>query len=241
MKILIDAGFSGKRVEELLHSIDICPTSIDAIFVTHEHIDHVKGVGILSRRYNLPIYANANTWQGMTSIIGNIKEENIRIFKTEEFFDIKDLTIYPIGIFHDALEPVGYIIHHKNIKISVITDTGWVNDKILKGIKNSDLYLLESNHDIDMLKSGRYPWPLKQRIMSTRGHLSNDDAGRILGNILQGNEETVILGHLSKDNNIPELALNTVANYLQKEGLSIESDIKLHLSFRDKASKIYSL
>src|SRR5690554_4787402 len=109
-RILIDSGFSGKRVEELLSSIDVSPDTIDAILVTHEHIDHVKGVGVLSRRYDFPIFANANTWVGMEKTIGKIKEKNIKVFISEEYFEIKDITIYPINIFHDAQEPVGYIL-----------------------------------------------------------------------------------------------------------------------------------
>lgn len=240
-RILIDAGFSGKRVEELLSSIGVCPTTLDAIFVTHEHIDHIKGVGVLSRRYDLPIYANGNTWVGMEKKIGNIKEKNIKVFTTAEYLDIQDMTIYPIGVFHDALEPVGYIIFYKNTKISIITDTGWVNNNIINKIKGSDLYLMESNHDELMLKEGLYPWYLKQRIMSDKGHLSNEDAGKILGNILNGNNEIVLLAHLSQDNNVPELALDTVRSSILNQGIDVNKDIVLELSHRNKATKLYSL
>lgn len=240
-RILIDSGFSGKRIESLLSSIGVCPTTIDAILVTHEHIDHTRGVGVLSRRYDFPVYANANTWLGMEKIVGNIKEKNTKVFTSEEYFELKDISIYPINIFHDALEPVGYILHLGNKKVSIITDTGWINDKIKNEIKGSNFYLLESNHDITMLKEGSYPWPLKQRILSTRGHLSNEDAGRVLGDVISGNRETVLLGHLSQDNNKPELAFNTVKDLLVGQGIDYNRDIKLDLTYRDKATKVYNL
>lgn len=240
-RILIDNGLSGKRVEELLKKIDVSPDTLDAIFVTHEHIDHVKGVGVMSRRYDLPIYANANTWSGMEKRIGKIKEHNIKVFSTEDYLDIKDLEINPIHIFHDANEPVGYILRNGGVKISVMTDTGWVSDSMKAKIKGSDLYLIESNHDTNMLKTGSYPWPLKQRISSTRGHLSNDDAGMVLCETLSASGEIVLLGHLSKDNNKPELAHQTVKNHLNLRGVDTEKDIKLDMTYRDSSTKVYCL
>ncbi len=240
-RILVDGGFSGKRMEALLSSIGVCPSTLDGILVTHEHIDHVKGVGVFSRRYDLPIYANCNTWVGMEKIIGKIHEKNIKVFASEEYLDIKDITAYPINIFHDALEPVGYIFYYNKIKISIITDTGWVNDNMKSKIKGSNLYLMESNHDINMLKDGSYPWPLKQRILSTKGHLSNDDAGRVLGEVIGGNGEIILLGHLSQDNNTPDLAHKTVRNLLLDKGINTDKDITLNLTYRDKVTNIYNL
>lgn len=240
-RILIDAGFSGKRVEELLSSIDVNPKSIDAILVTHEHIDHTLGVGVLSRRYDIPIYANSNTWVGMDSTIKAIKEKNTKIFTTNTTFDIKDLSIHPIKVNHDALEPVGYILYYKKNKISVITDTGWIDENIRKEIKDSNLYFMESNHDLKMLREGSYPWHLKKRIMSTHGHLSNDDAGTILGDVLSGNGEIIVLAHLSQDNNIPELAYNTVRESIMSQGLDVDNDLNLNLSHRDRATCIFIL
>lgn len=240
-RILIDAGFSGKRVEELLKTINVCPTTIDSILVTHEHTDHVKGVGVLSRRFDIPIYANSNTWSGMEKNIGKIKEENIKIFETEEYFELKDLTIYPISVFHDAMDPVGYIVYYKGKKVSVITDTGWVNNNIIKEIQESDLYFMESNHDVVMLREGLYPYLLKQRIMSEKGHLSNDDAGDALGRVLQGNNEVVLLAHLSQDNNVPELAIDTVREKLINQGIDVDNEIRLNLSHRNRSSELFKL
>ena len=240
-RILIDGGFSGKRIECLLSSIGVSPSTLDGILVTHEHIDHVKGVGILSRRYDIPIYANANTWAAMNGTIGEVKEKNTKVFITEKDQDINDIIIHPFNIFHDAIEPVGYLIYYKNIKISIVTDTGWVNDTIKDKIKGSSLYLMESNHDVTMLKEGRYPWHLKKRIMSTKGHLSNEDAGRVLGEVLLGKGEIVLLGHLSQENNVPSLAHETVKNYILNCGINVHKDITLDLTYRDKVTKVYTL
>lgn len=240
-KILVDGGFSGKRIEQLLSSIDVSPSEIDSIFVTHEHIDHVKGVGVMSRRYDIPIFANEETWASMGKTIGNISEKNIKIFETETELQLKDLDIYPFRIFHDAANPVGYCFYHKDIKISIMTDTGWVNNNMKDAIKGSSLYLIESNHDTKMLKEGKYPWPLKQRILGTRGHLSNMDTGKVLTEVLNGDGETVLLAHLSKENNIPSLAHKTVKEYVEGFGLNACRDITLDLTYRDRATRVYAL
>lgn len=240
-RILIDAGFSGKKIESLLSSIDVNPKSIDAILVTHEHIDHTMGVGILSRRYDIPIYANSKTWTGMHPIIKTVKEKNTKVFITNEFFELNDLSIHPFGISHDANEPVGYAIYHKNIKVSIITDTGWVTDSMKNNIKDSNLYFMESNHDIKMLREGKYPIHLKQRIMSNFGHLSNKDAGDVLVDVLSGNGEIVLLAHLSQDNNTPDIAYKTVRDIILEQGIDVDNNIKLEMTFRDKSTCIYSL
>ena len=240
-KILIDGGFSGKRIEGLLYSIGVDPCDLDGILITHEHIDHIKGVGVLSRRYDLPIFANANTWIGMEKTIGKIKEDNIKVFTSERDLDIRDITVHPIKIFHDAREPVGYIIYHKKNQISVVTDTGFVNDTMKEKMKGSNLYLMESNHDVEMLKLGNYPWSLKQRVLSNRGHLSNVDAGMVLGDIVSASGEIILLGHLSQENNNPDLAHKTVKESMMNLGIDVENDLTLDLTYRDKVTKVYTL
>src|SRR5699024_11553779 len=136
---------------------------------------NIKVLRVLSRRVKLSIYANKKTWLGMEKRIQKIKEKNIKIFKTEDFFEMRDISIYPIKVFHDALEPVGFIIYYKNTKISIVTDTGWINNEMISKIKDSDLYLLESNHDLFMLREGLYHCHLKIRIMSEEVLLYNDD------------------------------------------------------------------
>lgn len=241
-EILIDAGLSGKKIEEALKSIGKCPTNIDAIFVTHEHIDHINGVGVLSRRHNIPIYANKKTWENMLGRIGKISEENIKIFDNDRYINFKNLNIKPIGTYHDASDPVGYIINNEKKKISILTDTGEVDDYIIDSMKGSDFYFIESNHDEFMLKEGIYPKRLKDRISGPEGHLSNRDTGNILLKLLEGKKEKICLGHLSKDNNIPILAYETIKNMLLDEGLDLlKESIDLMLADRNKVSKTIEL
>lgn len=240
VKVLIDSGLSGKKVENLLKKIYVDPSTIDYILVTHEHKDHTKGVGILSRRYNIPIYANTNTWSGMKEDLGKLKTENILEFKTNEGFEIKDLAVLPFNIYHDSNEPVGFSFYHKNRKISYLTDTGRVDDNIKSRIKNSNLLMIESNHDVEMLKMGKYPWFLKQRVLSDNGHLSNESAGQLITEVLSGNNECVLLGHISKDNNFPELAYHTVKNIVTESGVNIEKDISIDLTYRELPTRVYN-
>jgi phosphoribosyl 1,2-cyclic phosphodiesterase len=240
-RVLVDAGFSGRRIENLLSSIDVCPTSIDYILITHEHIDHIKGAGVLSRRYDIPILANERTWFNMTEKIGEIKAKNIKVIESDKDLEIKDLGVHPFKIFHDAADPLGYIFFYESTKITIMTDTGWVNNSMKDKIKGSSLYLLESNHDVDMLKEGNYPWYLKKRISSTQGHLSNDDAGEILSQVLLGEGEIILLAHLSQENNIPSLAQETVGKFVKKSGINTQKDITLDLTYRDRPTKVYSL
>jgi phosphoribosyl 1,2-cyclic phosphodiesterase len=225
-RLIIDAGFSGKRIEQLLKEIEVDPRTLDGILVTHEHIDHSKGVGILSRRYGIPVFANEKTWIGMEPIVKQVKTENTRVFISN-------------NVNHDALEPVGYILFNGDKKLSFLTDTGCVNDSMKAKIRNSHLFFMESNHDIRMLKEGSYPWPLKQRILSPYGHLSNDDAASVLGDVLKGEREVVLLAHLSQDNNIPKLAFDTVRTSLKSQGFDVDNDIRLSLTKRDGISEFY--
>lgn len=241
IKILVDAGLSGKKTQELLISIDVDPSQIDCILVTHEHKDHVKGAGILSRRFDIPIYANLATWESMKEDLGKIKDENIKIFDTGVDFELGDLGILPFKISHDSAEPVGYSFYNRNKKISILTDAGCIDDEIKNNIKNSNLLMIESNHDVDMLKIGSYPWFLKQRVSGELGHLSNDDAGHLISQVLCGKNENILLGHLSRENNFPELAYQTVANILNENGIDIQRDVSLDLTFRDKATRVYEL
>lgn len=239
VRILVDAGLSGKKTQNSLLEIGVDPSTIDCILVTHEHKDHINGVGILSRRFDLPIYANENTWMNMQGEIGEVKEKNIKTFTTEKIFELGDVAIQPFKISHDASEPVGYCFFNKKVKLSIVTDTGCVSEEIKNNIKNSHLLMIESNHDTEMLKMGKYPWFLKKRILGEFGHLSNDDAGKLLTEVLSCNNEQVLLAHLSKENNFPELAYQTVVNILTEKGINISKDIDLGLTYRDKPSKVY--
>lgn len=237
--LLIDAGLSGKMIQSRLQDIDFDPKKLRGIFVTHEHQDHICGVGILSRRFNLPIYANGKTWEAMETKLGNIKSENIKVFSTNEPLYLGDLKITSYPISHDAAEPVGYTFEERDIKISITTDLGYINEDILDKIRDSHLVVLESNHDIDMLKAGSYPYYLKRRILSDFGHLSNEAAGNVIVDLVKNNVKNVMLAHLSRENNFPELAMMTVKNILESNNISVGEDVFIDLAHRDKVSNIY--
>ncbi|MDO5027833.1 MAG: MBL fold metallo-hydrolase [Bacillota bacterium] len=241
-KILIDAGLSGKAIINLLKSIGVRPEDLDAIFVTHEHRDHIHGVGILSRKLDLPIYANGQTWQAMKDSLGKLEMKNVKEFSIDQPFYFKDIFIRPVPTFHDAANPNGYTLADEKSKISLITDTGWVGQEIIDAIKDSDLYFLESNHDVDMLKAGPYSWPLKQRVLSTRGHLSNDNCSQVAREILKGQGEALVLSHLSIENNTRDLAFNNMKKTIEEKNLIIDPGVvDLEIAPRSQASKFYNL
>ncbi|MDY6065401.1 MAG: MBL fold metallo-hydrolase [Finegoldia sp.] len=240
-KILIDAGLTGKKIEGLLKSISVDPYDLDAILITHEHADHIKGAGVLSRRYNIPIIANIDTWYAMDEKIGKVADNNIYVFKNNEYFNFKDLDILPIATSHDSASSCGYIINKDNKKISIVTDIGVTDDFLMENILDSKLYFIEANHDIDMLRYGKYPMRLKQRIASNRGHLSNDACADILADSLRGNHEFVKLAHLSRENNTEKIAYDTVNNYLTSLGLDTKRDISLGVAKRSEVSDVIDL
>lgn len=236
-KILIDAGLPGKKIDMALKEIDQDPTGINGIFITHEHSDHVKGVGVLSRKYDIPIYANADTWSAMETSIGNIKEHNIKVIDKRSITKIEDMSIKAFNIPHDAVSPMGYTVSDDTKSISVATDFGTFTKEIYDNIKESEVILLESNHDVNMLKFGPYPYSLKRRILSEIGHLSNDDCGNAIVELVKCySNKKIILGHLSNTNNQPDLAYQTVLNVLNENGIKQQEDIILTMANRHKPS-----
>ena len=210
--VLIDAGISGKRIEQGLNSIDLKTADMQGILITHEHIDHIAGVGVLARKYGLPLYATEGTIDAVlnTKSVGKIDEALFRCVKPGVDFVIGDLTIEPISISHDAADPVAYKVKQPGKSAAVMTDLGTYDDNIVEKLKNLDVLLLEANHDVRMLQAGSYPYQLKRRILGDRGHLSNELSGQLLGELLHDNFKAIFLGHLSKENNYPELAYETV-------------------------------
>lgn len=210
--LLVDVGISGKRTELGLNSLGITAGELDGILVTHEHADHINGLGVLSRRYGIPIYATNGTIEEMKRCrsLGNVDESLFHIIRADEKFTIKDLVIDPMRISHDAAEPVAYRVRYGDKKVAIATDMGLYNDYIVESLKGMDALLLEANHDVNMLQVGPYPYYLKQRILGDRGHLSNENCGRLLSRILHDNLKGILLGHLSQENNLPELAYETV-------------------------------
>ena len=210
--LLVDVGISGKKAENGLNTIGRSCKDIDGILITHEHTDHICGLGVLSRKYHIPIYATSKTIEAIKecSSLGKIEEELFVPIRADESFHIKDITVNPIKISHDAVEPVAYRFKYGKKKIAVATDMGTYNDYIIESLKGMDALLLEANHDVNMVQYGPYPYSLKQRILGDRGHLSNELSGKLLGLLAHDNLQAVMLGHLSRENNLPELAYQTV-------------------------------
>lgn len=238
--LLLDIGISGKQLEAKMKSIDRDIKAIDGILVSHEHSDHIKGVGIISRRYNIPIFANEKTWEAMDLKLGNIKDNNKKIFKTDSEFQIKSINIKPFKSYHDAVEPVGFSVFDNNKKISIATDIGKVDGNILNNLSGSDLVVLEANHDEDILKASSYPYYLKRRILSTSGHLSNVDCGKAMVKLLEHNIKNFVLAHLSRENNFPSLAVSTVKEELTNSNINLR-DIDISLALRDSVSRLYKI
>ncbi|MCI8641331.1 MAG: MBL fold metallo-hydrolase [Clostridia bacterium] len=231
-KILVDAGVSAKKIEFALANLDINPSYLDGILITHEHSDHVQGLGTLAKKYDLPVFVNQKTLDAMPKQKEKIKKENIKIIKTEEKFEIGDLKIKPFSIPHDAANPFGFSIFKDNKKISIATDIGHITNGILKNLEDSIFVLLEANYDPEVLKFSHYPYPLKTRIASPTGHLSNEIAGKTISYLIKSGLKQALLGHLSKESNFPELAYKTVVDEIISNQLS-ENSIKLGVASRD--------
>lgn len=210
--LLVDTGISKKRIDEGLHSLGVKGEELDGILVTHEHSDHIQGLGVFSRKYKIPIYATKGTIQGIqsSSSIGKMPEGLFHEIKADEAFCLNDVTINPFAISHDANEPSAYRFDNGEKSVAVATDIGIYNDYIVSKLQGLNAILLEANHDVHMLEVGPYPYYLKKRVLGDKGHLSNELSGRLLCDILHDNLKNVVLGHLSKENNYAELAYETV-------------------------------
>ena len=234
-KILIDAGVSGKRLEEALKSIGEDIREVRGILITHEHNDHIAGAGVLSRKHAIPVYATDLTWQAGAGKLGSVHPRHTRVISMSEFY-IDDLLIEPFEIPHDAADPVGYCVSCGNRRAAVATDLGYFPQKVEYRLHACDLVLLEANHDLDMLASGRYPYPLKERIRSRSGHLSNDEAGDAAVRLVSAGVTSILLGHLSKENNAEAVAYRTVTDALLRQGIAPGRDMSLGVAFRDQVT-----
>ena len=238
--VLVDIGISGKKMETGLNSLELTGRDIDGILVTHEHSDHIKGLGVIARRYGIPIYATGGTVDAMvrSGSLGKIPEGIFHEIREDEPFLIKDLKVKPFTISHDAAQPVGYRLECGAHSVGIATDLGKYNDYIIENLQDLDALLLEANHDIRMLQVGKYPYYLKQRILGDRGHLSNENAGRLLCRLLHDNMKAVFLGHLSRENNYEELAYETVCSEVTLGDNPYKSkDFKIQVAKRDFASE----
>lgn len=206
--LLIDAGLSGIEIQRRLRSRGLDPKNLDAILVSHEHHDHIQGVGVLSRRYKLPVYISPKTRHAAVSQLGNLHD--VKEFECGTMFTINDLFIHPFSISHDAQDPCGFTIYQNGTKIGVATDLGIATAMVKSHLKGCTLLILEANHDEEMLIKGPYPWPVKQRIKSRTGHLSNAASKTLLNELQHDGLRHVLLAHLSETNNTPQKAVNEV-------------------------------
>lgn len=242
--ILIDVGISKKRIEEGLSAIGIACESLDAILITHEHSDHIQGLGVFSRKYKVPIYATAGTIRGIENYksLGKMPEGLLHVIKVDETFTIGNLEVHPFSISHDALEPSGFRVEQDGKTIAVATDLGIYNEYTVENLKDVNALVLEANHDIHMLEVGPYPYPLKRRVMGDQGHLSNELSGRLLCDILHDELQCVMLGHLSKDNNYESLAYETVKLEVTLGDNPYQGDdIHIIVAKRDEVSEVITV
>ncbi|MBC1341903.1 MBL fold metallo-hydrolase [Listeria welshimeri] len=240
-KILVDCGLSGKKMEGLFAQVGRNMNDLDAILITHEHSDHIKGLGVLARKYKLPIYANAKTWKAMDNMIGEVSADQKFQFDMETVKSFGSMQVESFGVSHDAIEPMFYIFHNGNKKFVMITDTGYVSDRMKGHIAGADAYLFESNHDVEMLRMGRYPWNVKRRILGDEGHVSNEDAAIAMSEVITDQTKRIYLGHLSKDNNMKELARMSVTQTLISEGIDVGGKLEIFDTDPDNATSIFTI
>ncbi|MDE7253542.1 MAG: MBL fold metallo-hydrolase [Acetatifactor sp.] len=210
--LLVDVGISGKRTESGLNYLGLTGQDIDGILITHEHADHINGLGVIVRKYGIPIYATKGTIEAIkrSGGVGEIDEGLFHEVYEDEKLIIKDLAINPMKVAHDAAQPVAYRVSYGRKKVAICTDLGHFTDYTVDCLRGMDVLFLEANHDVNMLQVGPYPYYLKQRILGDKGHLSNENSGRLLSRVLHDGVQSIILGHLSKENNLPELAYEAV-------------------------------
>lgn len=235
-KLLIDSGVSAKKIEDGLNAIGVNITDIDAILVTHEHSDHVQSLGTVSKKFNIPVYANRETWDAMPNQKDKIDANNIKYYNANENFEVGDFVIHPFSIPHDAANPCGFNFFCNNKKFSIATDLGHMTSNIMDCLEGSSFLCLEANYDPEVLKCSKYPYILKTRIAGPNGHLSNNLAGKTIAHLINCGLENVILGHLSKENNFPELALSTVLEELAINNYNSDS-VGLSVASRDIPGK----
>lgn len=240
--LLVDCGISCKRLRAGLGKIGVEPGDISGIVITHEHSDHIKGIGVVSRRYGIPLYATERTWENimLSGVTGYIDETLYNKITPDRDFLINDLVIHPFNSSHDAVQPVCFTFRKGEKKISVATDLGCYNSYIKEKLAGSNALFIEANHDVEMLKNGSYPAYLKKRILSDRGHLSNEMSGRLVAELVHEDLKYIMLGHLSRENNRPEIAHKTVMNVMLASS-ACTGGVELLVSEKDDVSQLITV
>lgn len=242
--LLVDVGISGKRIEEGLNRLGLCGRDVNGILITHEHSDHIGGLNVIARKLNIPIYATTGTIKAIihSKYADRVDTGLFQEVRADDKFLLGDITVNAIRTSHDAAEPVAYRFRHEDKKIGVITDLGTYNDYTVENMKGMDAILIEANHDVRMLQVGPYPYYLKQRILGDHGHLSNETSGRLLSRLLQDNMQHIVLGHLSQENNLAELAYETVRLEIENSDNAYHADdFHLHVAKRCEVSDIITI
>jgi phosphoribosyl 1,2-cyclic phosphodiesterase len=231
--VLIDAGFSGKELRRRLELINRSPEDLTAILVTHEHGDHISGVGVLSRLLNLPVYANIGTHRAAEAKLQKLYQR--AEFETGTTFPLHDLEIHPFRISHDTADPVGFVVSDGASSLCCCTDTGKITSLIRQRARRCQALILEANYDPQMLADGPYPLPIKQRVRSSHGHLANDDAARFLAELAESSLQQVVLAHLSSTNNLPEL----VSARIEQEIRPLNPSFRLDIALQEQPTRVF--
>ena len=242
---LVDTGVSKKKIEDGLAKLNLSAKDIDGIFITHEHSDHISGLGVFTRKYPVPVYGTKETLNYIQQCgkLGKLDSDLFVPIEADNSIKIKSMKIHPFHISHDALNPVAYRFETEESGIkktfALATDLGMYTDYTIQNLSGLDVVLLESNHDVNMLQVGAYPYQLKQRILGKRGHLSNEMSGRLLNSILHDNIKKVFLGHLSRENNFEELAYETVRSEITTSDNQYKADdFDIEIASREKTSEL---
>lgn len=244
-RILIDAGASGASLEANLREIGVDPSDLTHILVTHAHDDHIRGVGVMSRRYGLPLYASEGVWTEMTrgARIGRVPTRFMKVFCStrRQTLHLGDVDVDYFSTPHDAYDSVGYVVSDGDVKFGIATDFGFVTPSIRQSLSPCDAVLLEANYDYDMLWNGPYPYLLKQRVAGPRGHLDNRDAGQFAAELARQRARYIYLGHLSEHNNTQRLAYDAVKKCFDESELELEKDCFVYMTRRYKPSRLLVL
>ncbi|MCR4649092.1 MAG: MBL fold metallo-hydrolase [Lachnospiraceae bacterium] len=242
--ILIDVGISAKAVEEGLNKLDLTIGDIDAILVTHEHSDHIKGLGVVERKKEIPVYASMGTIEGIYSAksLGSFNLDTLKSLRDLSSFEIGDFTFTPHPVFHDANEPLCFSFENNKKKAAVVTDLGHYDEELIDFLGGLDYMVIEANHDIRMLQTGPYSYNLKRRIMSDEGHLSNESSGKFISRLLNDNIQGIMLAHLSDMNNLPDLAYEAVKVEITMSDTKYDGlDFPIYVAKRSEISRVVEL
>ena len=238
--ILIDAGISARRITKSLRELGIDPSQLSGILITHEHSDHICGLNTLTKQFTMPVYASRGTGRQLCYRIAFL-EDRIRTFETGTAFEIGGLTVESFATPHDTAESVGYAVSAGGRKAAVVTDLGRVTEEVARGIQSANLLVAETNYDPEWLQSGPYPYYLKERIQGGWGHLSNQAGAELACTAVENGASTVILAHLSKENNTPAKAYDTVLAAMEHRGIRPGEDVRLEVAPRDVAGARYEV